>query len=40
MTMPFGELFGVEWLFLWQIPLVVLLIALIVFWNIYRRKQM
>jgi len=24
----------------WQIPLVVLLIALIVFWRIYRSKQM
>ncbi|MDY6913776.1 MAG: hypothetical protein SVT52_04900 [Planctomycetota bacterium] len=40
MTVPFGELFGISWLFPWQIPLVILLILLIVFWNIYRRKQM
>ncbi len=24
----------------WQIPLVILLIAIIVFWIMYRRKQM
>jgi len=35
-----AELFGIEWLYAWQIPLVLLLIALIVFWVIYRRKQM
>lgn len=31
----FGELFS--W---WQLPLVLLVIALIVFWVMYRRRQM
>ena len=38
MTMPsavLGSLF--EW---WQIPAVLVLIALIVFWVMYRRRQM
>jgi len=35
-----AELFGIEWLYWWQIPLLVLLIALVAFWVMYRRKQM
>lgn len=39
MSMPVG-LFGLDWLYWWQIPLLVLLVALIVFWKSYRNKQM
>jgi len=29
-----------DYFFWWQLPLVLLLIALIIFWKIYRSKQM
>ena len=29
-----------DYFYWWQIPLVILLIALIVFWKIYRSRQM
>jgi cytochrome c-type biogenesis protein CcmH/NrfF len=38
--LPLAELFGVGWLFWWQIPLLLLLIGLIVFLVWYRRRQM
>jgi hypothetical protein len=28
------------WLFWWQVPLIILLIAIIVGWIMYRRRQM
>jgi len=28
------------WLYWWQLPAIVLLIAIIIFWVMYRRKQM
>ncbi len=42
MSMPIiiGDFLGIEWLFWWQIPLILLLIALLVFWKIYRNRQM
>ena len=38
--LPLAEFLGVEWLFWWQLPLVLLLVALVVFWRIYRNRQM
>lgn len=29
-----------SFLYLWQLPVIVLLIAIIIFWVMYRRKQM
>ncbi len=40
MSMPTAEFLGISWLFWWQIPLVVLLVALIFAWKAYRNKQM
>lgn len=42
MSMPtmIGKFLGIDWLFWWQLPLVLLLIAILVFWKIYRNKQM
>ena len=40
MAMPLAELLGIDWLYWWQLPLILLLVALIVFWRIYRNKQM
>ncbi len=40
MAMPLAELWGIDWLYWWQIPMIILLIALIIFWKIYRSKQM
>jgi cytochrome c-type biogenesis protein CcmH/NrfF len=28
------------WLYVWQLPAIALLIGIIIFWMIYRRKQM
>ena len=39
-AMPLAKFLGVDWLYWWQLPLVILLIALIVFWRIYRSKQL
>ena len=37
--MPLAELFGITWLFWWQIPLLLILVGLIVFLVLYRRSQ-
>ena len=37
---PLAELFGIEWLFWWQIPALLVLIGLVVFLIMYRRRQM
>ncbi len=37
---PLAELWGIQWLFWWQIPLLIVLIVLIIFWRIYRNRQM
>jgi hypothetical protein len=39
-ALPLAELWGVEWLFWWQIPLLLILIGLVVFLIMYRRRQM
>jgi hypothetical protein len=39
-TLPLAEFLGISWLFWWQLPLLALLILLIIFWRIYRSKQM
>ncbi len=31
---------GVSFMYWWQIPAIILLIAIIIFWVMYRRKQM
>jgi cytochrome c-type biogenesis protein CcmH/NrfF len=40
MSTPLAELWGIEWLFWWQIPLLLVLIGLIWFlvWN--KKRQM
>jgi len=38
--LPLAMLWGQEWLYWWQIPLLILLIALIIGWVMYRRRQM
>lgn len=40
MWTPMALFLGQDWLYWWQIPLVVLLIVLIFAWKIYRSKQM
>jgi len=40
MSMPLAELFGITWLYWWQLVLIVLLVGLIIFWKKYREKQM
>jgi hypothetical protein len=40
MWTPIAALWGIEWLFWWQIPLLVLLIILLIIWKVYRSKQM
>lgn len=37
---PLAELFGIEWLFWWQFPLLLVLAGLIGFLVWYRRRQM
>jgi len=37
---PLALFLGIDWLFWWQIPLILLLIVLIIGWKIYRNKQM
>jgi len=37
--LPLAELWGIEWLFWWQLPLVLVLVGLIAFLVIYRRRQ-
>ena len=37
--MPLAEWLGVEWLYWWQLPLLLILIGLIVFLIMYRRRQ-
>ncbi len=39
-TLPLAELFGIEWLYWWQIPLLLILVGLIIFLVMYRRRQM
>ena len=39
MLMPIAELWGIEWLVWWQIPLVLVLIGLIIFLKKYRESQ-
>lgn len=38
--LPLAEMFGQEWLFWWQIPLALILVGLIIFLVMYRRRQM
>ncbi len=38
--LPIAELFGIEWLWWWQIPLFLLLIGIIIAYVIYRRRQL
>ena len=38
-VLPLADLWGIEWLFWWQIPLLLILVGLIVFLVIYRRRQ-
>ena len=40
MPMPIAELWGMTWLYWWQIPMLLLLVALLIFWKMYRNKQM
>ena len=40
MMTSLAELGGIDWLYWWQIPLFLLMIALVVFWVMYRRRQM
>ena len=35
-----AEFMGVDWLYWWQIPLLILLIVIIIAYVMYRRKQM
>ena len=37
---PLAALWGISWLWWWQIPLFLLVAVLIVFWVMYRRRQM
>ena len=37
--LPLAELWGIEWLFWWQLPLALVLVGLIVFLVMYRRRQ-
>jgi hypothetical protein len=37
--LPLAALWGIGWLFWWQIPLALILIGLIVFLVMYRRRQ-
>jgi len=39
MSMPIAEFLGIEWLYWWQIPLLVILIVLLIAWKAYRNKQ-
>ena len=39
MLMPIAELWGIDWLVWWQIPLVLVLIGLIIFLKKYRESQ-
>ncbi len=39
-TLPLAALWGIEWLYWWQLPMLGLLILLIIFWKVYRSKQM
>ena len=39
MLMPIALFLGQDWLYWWQIPLVVLLIVLLIAWKAYRNKQ-
>lgn len=38
-VIPLAKIWG-EWIHWWQIVLLLVMIALIVFWTMYRRKQM
>ena len=38
-NLPLAELFGIEWLFWWQLPLVLVVAVLIIFLVMYRRRQ-
>lgn len=40
MLTPPLALFGISWLFWWQLPLLLILVGLIVFLVMYRRRQM
>jgi hypothetical protein len=37
--LPLAKLWGIEWLYWWQIPLLLILIGLIVFLVMYRKRQ-
>jgi hypothetical protein len=39
-SQPLADLWGISWLYWYQPLLLVALIALIVFWKMYRNKQM
>jgi len=39
MLMPIAELWGIDWLVWWQIPLVLVLVGLIIFLKKYRESQ-
>ncbi len=39
-ALPLAELWGISWLFWWQPIALVALILLIIFWVMYRRRQM
>ena len=38
--LPLATMFGVKWMYWWQIPLVIIVVALIVFLKMYKKKQM
>ncbi len=37
---PLAAFLGIDWLYWWQIPLLLLVVALLVFLRIYKRRQM
>ena len=39
MWTPIALFLGQDWLYWWQIPLVVLLVVLLIAWKVYRGKQ-
>ena len=39
-SLPAAEWLGISWLFWWQPLLLLALIGLLIFWKVYRNKQM
>jgi len=39
-AVPLAKLWGITWLWWWQVPLFLLVAVLVVFWVMYRRRQM